>query len=422
MTDAETTSACVLLTERPPAAVLMELHRALGLGVSEVLRRIEAGVPLVRAELFGNDRAEVAGLLHTVLDLVAPYRHEVHECVGDAEPGPLTRIDASILRSIIDGDTAPAGPPPRPVPDAGLTRIIAEATRAAVTDLRSRHPEHFHAFALLTTGEAFAPYLAACSVEATASSEDRWSFADSPYAVWGYEEHFGEVVRAFRARGEIFDLPDEQSLAEYALRLASMEEALRLLDLEGFFGEGADRLRVLLLAGTLPHYPEDAGSVRRLNPPGPLRDEWLREAVEYPQLPVDEETAGEPAGHAGEPAPAPNPWVAELWRAELWRTVSDLRLPDGTTVYGPHSLTERNTTFEVAEYAPGWVLVGDDSGGRGYLMRATGPEFAAVTARAGSEVWCLGLGALCPEVTAEGEFVTDDLIGWLLRRAGVDFG
>ena len=413
MTGAETTNACVLLRERPPAAVLMGLHRALGLGVSEVLRRVESGEPLVRAALFGNDRAEVADRLRTVLDLVAPYRHEVHECLGDTGPGPATRIDARTLFNVIEAVTDPSGSAPRPVADAGLSRVIADATRAAVTELRARHDEQFYAFALLTTGEAFPPYLAACSTESTAHTGERWSFPDSPYAVWGYEEHFGEVVRAFGARGEIFDLSDEGAqLAEYATRLASMEEALRLLDLEGFFGEGEARLRVLLVVGTLPPDLDDAGAVRRLNPPGPLRDEWLRDAQELPALPVDAVEAVEPAVHRGEPATAPNPSVVELWR-----TTPGLCLSDGTTVYGPHSLAERNATYEVDLYAPGWVLVGDDSGGLGYLMRAPGPDFSAATAREASEVVALDLGALCPDVAAEGEYVTDDLVGWLALRA-----
>lgn len=413
MTDPGAVSACVLLCERPPAAVLMALHRALGLGVSEVARRARSGVPLLRSELFGNDHAEAVRRLRTVLDLVAPYRHEVHECVGGAPPGPGTRTDAPTLLSSLDRAGEPPAPV-RPVPDPALTRVIAEATRSAVADLRERHPEDFHAFALLTTGEALPPYLAAASAEGTArAGAHRWGLPDSPYAVWGYEEHFGEVVRAFGARGDLFALADERAVdAEYATRLASMEEALRLLDAEGFFGAGAERLGVLLLAGTLPPDEGDAGAVRRLNPAGPLRDSWLREESGEPALPVDGPARAELAAHRGALAPAPNPSVAELWRA-----TPGLHLPDGTAVYGPHSLAERNTTFEVAHYAPGWVLVGDDGGGRGLLMRASGPGFDPAAGRESAEVVLLDLGALCPGVAGEGEFLTDDLVGWLARRA-----
>ncbi|MEU0492796.1 DUF4303 domain-containing protein [Nocardiopsis sp. NPDC006139] len=412
MTDPNAVSAYVLLRERPPAAVLAALHRVLGLGVSEVARRALSGEPLLRVELFGDDHAEAARRLRTVLDLVAPHRHEVHECVGGASPGPENRTDAAALLAALAAAPEPPAPV-RPAPDPELTRVIAEATRAAVADLRARHPEHFHAFALLTTGEALPPYLAAGSAEGAArTGAHPWSLPDGPYAVWGYEEHFGEVVRAFGARGDLFDLPGERDrLAEYATRLASMEEALRRLDAEGFFGRGADRLGVLLLAGTMPPDEEDAGAVRRLNPAGPLRDSWLREESDDPGLPVDEGARAELAGHRGGLAPAPNPSVADLWR-----TTPGLHLADGTAVYGPHTLAERNAAFEVARHAPGWVLVGDDGGGRGLLMREAGPDFDPATGRESAEVVLLDLGALCPGVADEGEFLTDDLVGWLSHR------
>ncbi|MGW9350815.1 DUF4303 domain-containing protein [Nocardiopsis flavescens] len=413
MDDPHAVSACVVLRERPPAAVLMALHRLLGLGVSEVARRAGSGAPLLRRALFGNDHPEAARLLRAVLDLVSPYRHEVHECVGGAGPGPATRTDAAALLAVLTG-AAGAPDPPRPVPDPALTGVIAAATRAAVADLRARHPEDFYAFALLTTGEALPPYPAALSTEGVArTGGDRWSLPDGPYPVWGHEEHFGAVVGAFEARGDLFSFSCGPARdAEYAARLASMEEALRLLDAEGFFGAGADRRGVLLLSGTLPPDPGDAGAVRRLNPAGPLRDSWLREASEGPALREDARTRAELEAHRGALAPAPNPAVAGVWRC-----TPGLYLPDGTAVYGPHSLAERNATAEVDRYAPGWVLVGDDGGGRGLLMRRTGPGFDPAAGRESAEVFLLDLGALCPGVAAEGAFLTDDLAGLLAGRA-----
>lgn len=408
--------ACIVLSERPPAAVLVALHRMLGVGIADVQRRIAAGTPLVRVELFGNDHTAVAHRLRAVLAAVAPYRHEVHECIGDARPSPGTRIDADTLRAVLADVAPPPALPPRPVPDPVLTRVVADAARAAITDLRRAHPERFHAFALLTTGEALPPYLSACSAEAT-DRGDRWAFPDSPYAAWGYDEHFRDVVRAFDVRGALHDLATDAAAAEYATRLASIEEALRVLDVEGFFGTGDVRGRVLLVVGTLPPDPADAGFVRRLNPPGALRAEWLRDCAEGPQLPTGPAGSASPDPASGTSAAggsgiAPNPAVADLWRA-----TPGLHLPDGTAIYGPHTLVERNVTYEVDEYAPGWALVGDDGGGCGYLMRAPGPGFVPAAARAASEVFRLGLGALGPDVAGEGEFVTDDLIGWLACRA-----
>ncbi|WP_326767324.1 SMI1/KNR4 family protein [Streptomyces sp. NBC_01591] len=99
----------------------------------------------------------------------------------------------------------------------------------------------------------------------------------------------------------------------------------------------------------------------------------------------------------------PNPAVARLWRS-----TPGVLLDNGVHVYGPHLIEERNETFEVARYAPGWVLVGDDSGGDGFFMRRHGRDRISVHR--------LGLGAICEDIEAEGERVTDDLLGWL--RAG----
>ena len=125
----------------------------------------------------------------------------------------------------------------------------------------------------------------------------------------------------------------------------------------------------------------------------------------------DPETTTELAEHSGPLAAAPHPALAALW--EL---TPGLYLPDGSAIYGPHSLAERNETYEVAEYSPGWALIGDDGGGRGYLMRAVGtaPGSGAPDGDPPrGEVYLLDLGAPCPDIAAEGELVTTDLVAWL---------
>ncbi|MET9655840.1 SMI1/KNR4 family protein [Streptomyces sp. NPDC006510] len=96
----------------------------------------------------------------------------------------------------------------------------------------------------------------------------------------------------------------------------------------------------------------------------------------------------------------PNPTIARLWRS-----TPGVLLDNGVHIYGPHLIGERNETFEVSRYAPGWVLVGDDSGGDGFFMRHHGRDRVSVHR--------LGLGAICEDVETEGEPVTDDLLGWL---------
>ncbi|MGW0432666.1 hypothetical protein ACWDV4_08985 [Micromonospora sp. NPDC003197] len=97
--------------------------------------------------------------------------------------------------------------------------------------------------------------------------------------------------------------------------------------------------------------------------------------------------------------------------ARLWRSTPGVLLPNGVLIYGPQTITERNQTYEVARYAPHWVLIGDDSGGGGLFMRRHGRDRASVHH--------LDLGAIEPDImgAASGK-VTDDLLGWL--RAGGD--
>ncbi|WP_053718411.1 SMI1/KNR4 family protein [Saccharothrix sp. NRRL B-16348] len=99
----------------------------------------------------------------------------------------------------------------------------------------------------------------------------------------------------------------------------------------------------------------------------------------------------------------PNPTIARLWRS-----TPGVLLPDGVLVYGPQAIRERNETYEVREYAPHWVLIGDDSGGGGLLMRRRG--------RDRTSVFRLDLGAIEPDVERAGDRLTDDLIGWLAAR------
>ncbi|MCM2387807.1 SMI1/KNR4 family protein [Streptomyces albipurpureus] len=100
----------------------------------------------------------------------------------------------------------------------------------------------------------------------------------------------------------------------------------------------------------------------------------------------------------------PNPTIARLWR-----TTPGVLLPNGIHIYGPGSISERNKTYEVRKYAPPWVLVGDDSGGRGLLMRHHGKDRTSV--------YRLDLGALDESIATSGERVTGDLLGWLNQGA-----
>ncbi len=67
-------------------------------------------------------------------------------------------------------------------------------------------------------------------------------------------------------------------------------------------------------------------------------------------------------------------------------------LTDLTTLYGLDELVERNRTYEVQRYLPGYLLIGDNSGGGGILLSADGSGDSAI--------YTCGLGALAPDELA----------------------
>ncbi|MFE4368450.1 hypothetical protein ACFRMN_09415 [Streptomyces sp. NPDC056835] len=85
----------------------------------------------------------------------------------------------------------------------------------------------------------------------------------------------------------------------------------------------------------------------------------------------------------------------------LWKMRDGLLTEPGVAVYSAECIGERNTTYEVAQYAPGFVLIGDDSGGRGFLLRTDDP---------GSAVFSSDLGDLDP---ADFEVESVDFASWI---------
>jgi hypothetical protein len=91
----------------------------------------------------------------------------------------------------------------------------------------------------------------------------------------------------------------------------------------------------------------------------------------------------------------PTPLVA------LWSVRDGLLTESGVGVYSAGDIGERNATYEVAQYAPGFLLIGDDSGGRGFLLRADDPD---------SAVFSSDLGDLDP---ADFDVVSADFAAWI---------
>ena len=168
-----------------------------------------------------------------------------------------------------------------------LIEALVKAARAAFLSLKETTKENFYFYAFIFD-EGLHPYISAWSYEALEKSiieqqisdEDKswwkWDTADSPYAVYGYDEFFGEVSELLDKRAsELSD--DELYEIEWGVRIDSMEEAMKRLDTSGLFGTGKERERVVINVEQAP--PDGDGSeykrALRLNPSSALLSKYL---------------------------------------------------------------------------------------------------------------------------------------------------
>ena len=168
-----------------------------------------------------------------------------------------------------------------------LIEALVKAARAAFLSLKETTKEHFYFYAFIFD-EGLHPYISAWSYEALEKSimeqqipdEEKswwkWDSADSPYAVYGYDEFFGEVSELLDKRADGLS-DDELYGIEWAVRIDSLEEAMKRLDNSGLFGTGKKREGVVINVEQAP--PDEDGSeynrALRLNPSSALLSEYL---------------------------------------------------------------------------------------------------------------------------------------------------
>ncbi|MGY0216237.1 DUF4303 domain-containing protein [Endozoicomonadaceae bacterium StTr2] len=170
------------------------------------------------------------------------------------------------------------------IPDRSqLTDAIADATRAAVTELFREHPGTYYYVTLFSSGDAAPCALSAWSYEALSEYVDpdlKWSCIDSPFCYFGWDKYFGHVSDLFANR-PVMNCNNEKAWnAEYAFRYGCMEAAMARLDSEGLFGTGAARNNMVIAVEVMPPDYSNTEHVCRLNPPEAVAD-WLAEAAEY---------------------------------------------------------------------------------------------------------------------------------------------
>ena len=174
--------------------------------------------------------------------------------------------------------------------DIYLSAELEIAAEKAINNLFS-NGENFYYCSLITTGEGLSPCLTAWSYEALDrerkimgdDQEDilmfKWSYADSPYFNFG-SEYFLKVKEIIENRPQLnFEMTTKQWLAEFDIRINSMEKALYQLDLKGLFGRGISRKNIVINAEVMP--PDEGNTIRakRLNPAEALTN-WLVEIGE----------------------------------------------------------------------------------------------------------------------------------------------
>lgn len=173
--------------------------------------------------------------------------------------------------------------------DESLVKIIQNATENALLKLFKEHNENFYYCSLITTGEGLCPIISAWSVEAlerVANKSDnveeakyylKWSYVETPYFAYG-EEFFKNVNDVFIARMNKLKTKEEKD-REIQVRINSMEKAMHNLDVKGMFGQGKQRLGIVINAEFMPPDYTNTERALRLNPKDAL-NEWLEEIAE----------------------------------------------------------------------------------------------------------------------------------------------
>jgi hypothetical protein len=96
--------------------------------------------------------------------------------------------------------------------------------------------------------------------------------------------------------------------------------------------------------------------------------------------------------------------------SDLWMQTNGISY-NNVYLYSTLDIVERNETFEVGEYAPTMILIGDDGGGNGFFIKRNDEQAA---------VYKIDLGAIG---STDGTVVSSNFEGWLaggVKQSTVD--
>lgn len=169
-----------------------------------------------------------------------------------------------------------------------IIEVLYDAAEKSFQSLFAEHSDERFYYCTIVMADAAAPCISAQSYESLdkyikendLDDEDmadcKWSWADSPYCGYGYEEYFGKVEELFEKR--FADAEDDcQYEEEYKTWLEAMETVMKMLDQKGIFGQGKNRDEIFIFSEESP--PDDESEEfykcgERLNPPTIYR-KWL---------------------------------------------------------------------------------------------------------------------------------------------------
>lgn len=174
--------------------------------------------------------------------------------------------------------------------DTLLYEKLLKAARQAFEKLFREHEESFYYCTLITTGEGNCPYISAWSWEALKDYLEqneipeeeeldyKWSYADSPYCVYGWD-YFKEVESYVNRHKPGYEVDMDTWEAWVENVLDTMEQVMRTLDEQGIFGTGEKRRNMMVNAEVTP--PDHTNTWRALRLNGQVDiQEWLEEAAE----------------------------------------------------------------------------------------------------------------------------------------------
>ena len=172
-----------------------------------------------------------------------------------------------------------------------IIEVLYDAAEKSFLSLFKEHSDECFYYCTIVMPEAATPCISAQSYESLdkyikkngISDEDmmkwncKWSWADSLYCGYGYDENFNKVEELFEKRFADVEGDDCQCEEEYKTWLESMETVMKMLDEKGIFGQGKKRDEIFIFSEESPPNDESEEFYKcgeRLNPPTTYK-KWL---------------------------------------------------------------------------------------------------------------------------------------------------